>query len=102
MNLIQLLLPLCNREGRPLPRDEFEAVAQELTQRFGGMTSYARAPARGLWEGGSGGTERDDLVVYEVMAAVVDEPWWAAYRRSLEARFDQEELVIRCLPLKRL
>ena len=35
MHLVQLLLPRYD-----------ETVARELTERFGGMTAYARAPAK--------------------------------------------------------
>jgi len=102
MYLVQILLPLCDRNAKPLPRELFDQVALELAERFGGMTAYARAPARGLWEARTGRTERDDVIVHEVMADALDEHWWAEYRRTLEARFEQDELVIRALPLQRL
>ena len=40
-------------------------------------------------------THRDDIVVFEVMAAELDKEWWDAYRRKLEHGFLQEEIVIR-------
>jgi hypothetical protein len=73
-----------------------------LTERFGGLTAYARAPATGLWEEQPGRTTRDDVVVYEVMADTLDEAWWAGYRKSLEARFRQEEVVVRAHEIRRL
>lgn len=102
MYLVQILLPLRARSGSPLSRDLFDRVARELTERFGGVTSYARAPARGLWEDQAGRAELDDIVVQEVMTDALDEPWWAEYRASLEARFDQDEVVIRALEARRL
>jgi len=100
--LVQILLPLRDRNATPLARDLFDQVSRELSARFGGMTAYARAPARGLWEDGSGRTERDDIIVNEVMTEALDERWWAEYRVSLETRFGQDEVVIRALAIHRL
>ncbi|HYE92005.1 MAG TPA: hypothetical protein VEA38_13330 [Terriglobales bacterium] len=66
------------------------------------MTAYARAPATGLWVPQPGRTTRDDIVVYEVMVEELDRAWWGAYRRALEARFAQDELVIRAHLIERL
>lgn len=94
MHLVQLLLPLYADGGERLPQDLFAAVRQELVDRFGGLTAYSRAPARGLWDDG-GGVERDDIVVYEVMVQDLDRAWWAAYREALTTRLKQKELVVR-------
>jgi hypothetical protein len=103
MHLVQILLPLQGPGGRAFPREHYSRVATELTDRFGGMTAYARAPAAGLWqEDGSGRTLRDDIVVYEVMVEGLDGDWWAGYRRELEGRFAQQELVVRAQEMRRL
>ena len=91
MHLVQLLLPRYDEE-----------VSRELTQRFGGMTAYARAPAKGEWRPAPGETVHDDIVVYEVMVETLERDWWSAYRRLLEQRFDQEELVVRTHAIERL
>jgi hypothetical protein len=91
MHLVQLLLPRYD-----------EAVARELTERFGGMTAYARAPARGEWKPAPGETVHDDIVVYEVMVDTLDREWWARYRRELERRLGEQELVVRAHPIERL
>ena len=65
MYLIHLLLPLNDNEGRPHGRDLFRAVAEELTERFGGLMAHTRAPAEGLWKKGSSGTSKDEIVIYE-------------------------------------
>jgi len=44
MNLVQLFLPLRDNSDQPFPRDSFATVAAELTERFGGLTAYARSP----------------------------------------------------------
>jgi hypothetical protein len=33
--------------------------------------------------------------VVEVMADTLDRKWWTAYRKTLEDRFRQQELVVR-------
>jgi hypothetical protein len=40
-------------------------------------------------------TEHDDIVVVEVMVPELDKAWWARYRRGLEKRLGQKELVVR-------
>ena len=94
MQLIQILLPLYDNAGEPLPAELFTEVRQELADRFGGLTTYSRAPAQGLWKD-EGETHHDDIVVFEVMAAQLDAAWWREYRRTLETKFRQREIVIR-------
>ncbi|HYD55452.1 MAG TPA: hypothetical protein VEB41_00950 [Burkholderiales bacterium] len=96
MQLVQILLPL-----QGFSKERYEAISRELTERFGGVTTYSRAPASGLWKD-AGSTVRDDIVVYEVMVDTLDRDWWGAYRRSLEAQFQQQEIVVRALALERL
>jgi hypothetical protein len=103
MHLVQLLLPLYAQDGERLSPALFGAVREELVQRFGGLTAYARAPATGLWAEGEGErVEHDDIVVYEVMVARLDRRWWKAYREELTARFRQKELVVRAQRMESL
>ena len=95
MHLIQVLLPLYDNAGQPLSRDLFRAVAAELTERFGGLTAYTRAPAEGLWKEDAKTTTRDEVVLFEVMAAELDRDWWRNYRDGLEERFRQDQVLIR-------
>lgn len=94
MHLIQIILPLYDNDGRSLPRELFAQVREHLVGRFGGVTAFTRAPAEGLWRDG-GQVQRDDVLLYEVMAGALERPWWAAYRRELETKFRQQEIVIR-------
>ena len=94
-HLVQLLLPLYDNEGNGFAHSEFERVATELTERFGGLTAYTRAPAEGRWREGGEGTSRDEIVVYEVMTYPLDAGWWYEYRAELERRFTQDRIVIR-------
>jgi hypothetical protein len=102
LHLVQILLPLYDPQGERFPRELYGRVKDELTEKFGGLTAYARAPAEGLWEAPHGGTQRDDIVVYEVMAEELDASWWEDYRRTLEERFRQRELVVRAHAISRL
>ncbi len=95
MHLVQILLPLYDNEQNPQPGDSFRVVRRELTERFGGLTVYTRAPAEGMWKLNDNHTSRDDIVIFEVMAEALNEGWWSAYRHELERRFRQEMVVIR-------
>jgi hypothetical protein len=100
--LIQILLPLYDNDGRAFGAEPFTQTRTELVDRFGGLTAHQRAPARGLWTTPEGEVARDDVAVFEVMAAELDRPWWTAYRRELEQRFRQDSIAIRALVHERL
>lgn len=102
MHLIQLLLPLYDNDGQPLPSALFREVKQELTDRFGGLTAYSRAPAEGQWREDTNRTIRDDIVVFEVMAEALNRDWWRAYRARLERRFTQQQVIIRASVIEML
>jgi hypothetical protein len=101
MHLVQILLPLDDATGDRFERRAFDRVAQDLSERFGGVTPYARAPATGLWIERPGKTARDDIVVCEAMVETLEPEWWRQYRRGLEQAFAQDELV-RSQEIKRL
>jgi len=92
--LVQILLPAYDNAGRPFPTEHYNDVRTKLTDRFGGLTSYSRAPAEGLWDSGST-VRRDDIVVVEVMVESLDRTWWKNYRIELEKLFRQDQMVIR-------
>jgi hypothetical protein len=102
MHIVELLLPLRDNEGNEFPRATLDAVRHELTERFGGVTAHLRAPAAGAWKDDEGDVARDDVVIVEVMADSLDRAWWAGYRRELEARFRQDEILIRATECERL
>ncbi|MBA2743508.1 MAG: hypothetical protein H0U43_04225 [Chthoniobacterales bacterium] len=95
MYLVQILLPIHDNAQASFPREDYRRVRQELTEKFGGMTVYTRAPAEGHWKLNDNHTSRDDIVIFEVMATELDATWWRNYRRELEARFRQEVIVVR-------
>jgi hypothetical protein len=102
MFLIQFLLPTSDNAGQPFAKSEFDRVRREITERFGGVTAYVRSPAVGLWADDSGSIRHDDVAIFEVMTEALDHRWWRDYRVRLEARFRQEEVVIRATSFERL
>jgi hypothetical protein len=95
MHLVQILLPLYDNHGDPFPQHEYVQVRDELTERFGGITTFVRSPAEGLWKETPSTTVRDDIVIYEVMTERLDRGWWREYRDKLAIRFRQDMLIVR-------
>jgi hypothetical protein len=98
--LVQLLLPLQDNAGQPFEHAAFERVRAELTDRFGGVTAFLRAPAQGHWQDPAGIVAKDDVVIMEVMCEDLDRRWWSRYRAQLAEDFDQQELVARAMPIE--
>jgi hypothetical protein len=102
MHLVQMLLPLYDNDGEPLPRELHAGVFRALTERFGGATAFTRSPAEGAWKEPGAGTTRDQVVIFEVMVQALERDWWAAYRRRLEVDFKQEKILIRATQVEEL
>lgn len=105
VHIVQLFLPLYDNEGRAFPRAEFDRLRDELTEHFGGVTAFLRAPAEGAWKEDGGRVTRDEVVVYEVLTERLGPPereWWASYREQLKRRFRQDELLITAAEAERL
>lgn len=102
MFLIQVLLPLRDNSGHPFDSGAFDQVRTELVERFGGVTAFLRSPAEGAWKQSDGRTNRDEVVIFEVITEPVDRSWWAEYRKTLTRRFRQEELIVLSTAVERL
>ena len=102
MFVVEIFLPLKRKDGADQPRGLFGEVRRELVERFGGLTAFTRAPAEGLWEDPGGRVDRDQIVIFEVMADGLDRDWWTDFRRRLEAMFEQEAIVIRASAVERV
>ena len=63
--IVELLLPRQTGRGDTEAMDWFERLLAELIENFGGVTSFARAPGKGLWQDG-GKVEEDSIAVIEV------------------------------------
>jgi hypothetical protein len=92
--LVQILLPKETGRGEPISKEWFEELLEELTDKFGGATSFVRSPGQGLWRSG-GQTERDSIAVVEVMAERLLPDYWRSLRQRLQKELGQEEIVIR-------
>lgn len=99
MHLVEVFLPMAHDKG--FARTLHDKVREELTAKFGGVTAFTRAPARGAFED-EGSVVHDDIAVYEVMIEELDRVWWAGYRRTLERLFRQDEIVIRASTIERI
>jgi len=98
MYLIEILLPLRDKKGRPFAARIYQSLRDDLTERYRGVTAFTRAPAEGETRAGSGKV-RDDIVLFEVMTDKIDRHWWKQYRESLERTFEQDEIVVRAIAL---
>jgi hypothetical protein len=79
--LVQILLPKERGDGEPVSQRCFEVFLEELTGRFGGATSFVRAPGQGLWRSGNE-TERDNIAVAARPLRVLAQPARAARTRA--------------------
>ena len=101
MVLVQLLLPV-NGAARAGSVALLAETRRELAERFNGLTAYLRSPAKGWWTAPDGHTEQDDVVMVEVVAETFDRAWWRTYAATLAARFDQESIHVRAVPVDML
>jgi hypothetical protein len=100
MHLIEIFLPVVPG-GKEKTTQLLGEVRAELTERFGGITIFSRVPAEGIVEHGNKSL-RDEIMVVEVMTDDLSKKWWSKYRRKLEARFDQDEILIRASSVETL
>jgi hypothetical protein len=102
MHLIEIYLPVVTRNGGDIAKESYDAVRRELTEKYGGVTAFLKAPASGLWEDPQGKIHRDDIVIFEVIVQTLDRKWWRDYRIELERRFDQESIVVHAAEIETL
>lgn len=95
------MLPLYDNQGEAFEQKFHDRVRDELTKKFGGVTAFRSSPAEGVWREG-GRISHDAIIIFEVMADELEHAWWAAYRGDLEARFRQEKLIARAIPIEQL
>ena len=101
MQLIEILLPLRDNDGRAFAHSKFNRIRDALTRRYGGVTMFRRAPAEGLSKEGSAVTY-DDIVIFEIMIDGLDQRWWTRYRKGLEKQFRQARVVVRASEIELL
>lgn len=94
MILIQIFLPITDNQGHAFSREIYTQIKETFTEKFGGVTSFSQSPAEGLWEKGEE-VQKDQILIYEVMATGIDKGWWSAYKKKLEQILKQENILIR-------
>lgn len=104
MVLIQLLLPITlpGDGGADDANAALSTTRRELAERFVGLTAYLRSPATGVWTAPDGHTERDNVVMVEVVTEKFDKVWWRSYAATLEERFRQDTIHVRALTVQML
>ena len=104
MVLIQLLLPTTFPNGTASQEASaaLAATRRELAEKFDGLTAYLRSPAIGVWTAPDGHAEHDDVVMVEVVTDRFDRAWWQTYAGTLAARFKQEVIHVRAMPIELL
>ena len=100
MVLIQLLLPVTDATAGAPADVSISTTMGELAERFDGLTAYIRSPAKGLWTAPDGHTERDDVMLVEIVTEAFDRVWWRAYQESLAKRFAQQEIHVRAFTIQ--
>src|SRR5688572_19993115 len=100
MELVQILLPLRDNQGKAFPFRKFEQVKKRLVKKFGGMTAFLNSPGEGVWRESPKDFIKDDVVTFEVMSETLDRDWWNEYKEELEKGFGQEEIVIRKMQIE--
>lgn len=94
--LFEIFLPLKNDKGKPFPKRHFDSLREMLVEKFGGVTLYHRSPVTGVWDNPkTTKKEKDELIIYEVMAASGNEAFWEQLKQDLENKFKQVKIIIR-------
>jgi hypothetical protein len=89
-------LPLTDNVGRLIPENKFDAVEQQLVDRFGGLTTQQREfPLKGIWQGDHR-LYQDQVVVLTVLDfhARGSSRFIAQLKQVLLVEFDQLAILI--------
>jgi inorganic pyrophosphatase len=90
---IELFIPVYTKNGKPFPKKHYTNLHQKLTEKFGGLTMYSRVPVTGFWKENSKTTLKEDIIVYEVLAAEIDDKFWTKLKAWVLKAFNQEEII---------
>jgi hypothetical protein len=99
--LVEILLPQETGAGEPIRQQWFADLLKKLTSKFGGATSFMRSPGEGMWKSGAR-TQRDEIVIIEVMTDQLEQSFWKDLRERLEDELSHQEIVIRSQEIRRL
>ncbi|HTO31970.1 MAG TPA: hypothetical protein VL202_12435, partial [Pararhizobium sp.] len=82
MQLVQILLPLTDNDGKPFPPAMFETLKEDLTREYRGVTAFVQAPAQGRWTETEAGASEEDIVIFEVMVKELYLGQWKQRQRD--------------------
>ena len=101
-HLVQILLPKETGDGQPIGKDWFDGFLKELTEKFGGATSFLRAPGQGLWQSGGSDGERQHRRGRSHGRRNSTAATGTPCANRLERELSQDEIVIRAQEISRL
>jgi hypothetical protein len=67
MHVVQVLLPIFDKDGRAFEQTLYLNVKTVFTEKFGDVMAYVGSPAEEAWQGPSGTKRHDQIVIFEVM-----------------------------------
>src|SRR4051794_24566541 len=102
MHLVEIFIPTTYPNRSLVTGAAFERLKDELTQKFGGVTAFTRAPADGRWRDDGGAVIADTVVIFEVMVETLDIGWWQRFKHELMEVFKQEDLMLRATHVTRI
>ena len=96
MYRIELSLPLLYNDKSPIEIEKFDITRQELTRKFGGLTSTQVNTASALdgWWVNQGITYQDKIAIFRIDTDTFSNRFWTKYKNLLKRRFRQEEVYI--------
>jgi hypothetical protein len=92
MRELEIYLPTMTNRGTPIAPAEIERIKETLVQAFGGYT-HLNQRFQGAWRMG-GVVLHDEVTIVRVLDDGTAPFDIAAFKASLEARLDQEEILI--------
>lgn len=95
MKLIQVFVPLTDNAGNRFPESYFAGLKSAFSEKYGGVTVYKQTPVEGFWKETEATTEKDVLVIFEVLTDTLDTSYWKDLKTQLETTFRQKDLLIR-------
>jgi hypothetical protein len=98
MYLIQILLPLYDNNGEAFGHSTYNLIRKQLTESFGGVTIYNRAPATGIWKENDKHV-RDEIIIFEIMSEELNLTYWNACKLQLQEIFKQDVIIIRAIKI---
>ena len=92
---------MCGICGIAATADGF-AAGEDLVVAMRDTMRHRGPDDGGSWTSPDGHTEQDDVVMVEIVTDTFDRAWWRAYADTLAARFDQESIHVRAVPVDML